>query len=63
VSAARTPPNNDVAVTGGQDLLDVEVQIGERRDVELEELTGAPSCPAKGAGKTSDSQLVLDPAA
>src|SRR5215467_10002912 len=36
--AAGAPANDDVTLTGGQDRLDIEVQIGKRREVELEEL-------------------------
>src|SRR3989442_9931894 len=37
----RAPADDHVAVAGGEDLLEVEVQIGKRRDVELEELASA----------------------
>src|SRR5438128_12468847 len=41
VGAARAPANHHMAVTGSQHLLDVEVQIGKRCQIDLEELTRA----------------------
>src|SRR5262252_7961482 len=38
VGAAGAPANEDVTLTRGEDCLHVEVQIGKRREVELEEL-------------------------
>src|SRR5215471_10316312 len=38
VGAAGAPANDDVALTRGKDRLHIEVQIGKRREVELEEL-------------------------
>src|SRR6267142_816957 len=37
----RAPTNHDVAVTGGEHLFDVEVQIGEGCYIQLEELPSA----------------------
>jgi hypothetical protein len=47
-----------MTVAGGEDLLDVNVKIGKRRDVELEEL---PSLfiPENSAGKASDFHVVF----
>src|SRR4029450_4142312 len=41
VGSARAPANHNVAVAGRQHLLDVEVQIGKRCQIDLEELTRA----------------------
>src|SRR5215831_7938723 len=38
VGAAGAPANDDVTLTGGKDRLHIKVQIGKRREVELEEL-------------------------
>src|SRR5262245_19263431 len=38
VGAAGAPANNDVTLTRGENRLHIEVQIGKRREVELEEL-------------------------
>src|SRR5215471_14739316 len=38
VGAAGAPANDDVTLTCGQDRLHIEVQIGKRREVDLEEL-------------------------
>src|SRR5215475_15096723 len=38
VRAAGAPANDDVTLTRGEDRLHIEVQIGKRREVELEEL-------------------------
>src|SRR5215467_15510592 len=38
VGAAGAPANDDVTLTGGKDRLHIEVQIGKRCEVELEEL-------------------------
>src|SRR5262252_1912303 len=38
VGAAGAPANDDVTLTRGEDRLHLEVQIGKRREVELEEL-------------------------
>src|SRR5215813_5443246 len=38
VGAAGAPANDDVTLTRGEDRLHIEVQIGKRRAVELEEL-------------------------
>src|SRR5215831_5620215 len=38
VGAARAPANDDVTLTRGEDRLHIEVQIGKRREVKLEEL-------------------------
>src|SRR5215813_12370585 len=39
VGAAGAPANDDVTLTRGEDRLHIEVQIGKRREVELEELS------------------------
>src|SRR5262249_25426169 len=38
VGAAGAPANDDVTLTRGEDRLHIEVQIGKRREVDLEEL-------------------------
>src|SRR5262245_65639053 len=38
VGAAGAPANDDMTLTRGKDRLHIEVQIGKRREVELEEL-------------------------
>src|SRR5215831_4726662 len=38
VGAAGAPANDDVTLTRGKDRLHIEVQIGKRREVDLEEL-------------------------
>src|SRR5215831_442110 len=38
VGATRAPANDDVTLTRGEDRLHIEVQIGKRREVDLEEL-------------------------
>jgi hypothetical protein len=47
-----------VTLTRGKDCLHIEVQIGKRHEVELEELP-RPSCPTNGAGNVSDSHVVF----
>jgi len=47
-----------MTVAGGEDLLDVKVKIGKRRDVELEELP-SPFIPENSAGKASDFHVVF----
>jgi hypothetical protein len=47
-----------MTVAGGEDLLDVNVKIGKRRDVELEELP-SPFTPENSAGKASDFHVVF----
>jgi hypothetical protein len=39
-----------MTIAGGEDLLDVKVKIGKRRDVELEELP-SPFMPGERRGK------------
>jgi hypothetical protein len=48
-----------MTVVGGEDLLDVKVKIGKRRDVELEGTAESPLCPENGAGKASDFHVVF----
>src|SRR5712664_3635631 len=50
MSSSRAPADYDMAVTGGEDLFDVEVEIGKGRDVDLEELPCA-FVPSKRGGK------------
>jgi hypothetical protein len=37
----RAPPDHRVRVTRGEDLFDIEVEIGKRRNVQLQELPSA----------------------
>jgi hypothetical protein len=37
----RAPPDHHVRVTRGEDLFDIEVKIGKRRNVQLQELPSA----------------------
>jgi hypothetical protein len=41
VGSARAPPDDHMAVASGKDLLNIEVEVGERSHIDLEELTGA----------------------
>jgi hypothetical protein len=48
-----------MAVAGGKDLLDVEMQIRKRCQIDLEELARAFVSPENGAGNASDSHVVF----
>jgi hypothetical protein len=52
VSSRRAPADDHVTVAGGEDLLNVEVKIGKRGDIQLEELP-SPFMPRERHGKVS----------
>jgi hypothetical protein len=58
VGSLRAPAAHHMTVADGEDLLDVKVKIGKRRDVELEELP-SPFIPENSAGKASDFHVVF----
>ncbi len=58
VGSLRAPAAHHMTVAGGEDLLGVNVKIGKRRDVELEELP-SPFILENSAGKASDFHVVF----